>query len=303
MKVLNNLLFDFHNDCIDINGDLIQKQLFTRQEAETYKTEVLPFRLDLEKDITRDIHRSTDKKIFLDGYSETASAFVRFDIDLAYSDGQSPNFRERLVCPITRLNNRQRFICNFTKRQALGKGYRSIFIHEQSTPVYRYLSSELENANILGAEFLGLDVRPGQIISGLRHEDLSALTFDSDSFDMMLSCDVLPKIPDLQKAVTEISRVIKEGGMFIFSIPFSNEQTSRIRARIEHGSPVHLVEPGFYHNPHTGRQDELIFHDIGWDLFDALKKYGFKNVYQLAYYSATFGYLGEGCQSIFVAEK
>jgi SAM-dependent methyltransferase len=303
MKILTNLLFDYHNDCVDINGELVHKRLFTKEEADNYKAEVMPVRLDLEKEIKEELFRHADKKFVLDGYSESADTFVQFNVDLDYSDGKTPNFRERLVCPLTKLNNRQRFICCFTQKMALERKYSSIFIHEQSTPVYKFINSQLHDVNILGAEFIAREFKPGQMLRGLRHEDPTALTFDDESFDMVLSCDILSKVADLGKAASELSRVTRSGGALIFSIPFSNESGTVRRAKVENKEVINLKEPIFYHNQHTGRQDGVVFYEIGWDFFDLLKENGFKNVYQLAYYSATFGYLGEGYQSIFVAEK
>jgi hypothetical protein len=303
MKILTNLLFDYHNDCVDINGKLVHKQLFTKEEADNYKAEVVPIRLDLESEIREELLRSSEKKFILEGFSESANTFVQFNIDLVYSDGKTPNYRERLVCPLTKLNNRQRFICCYTQKMALQRNYSSIFIHEQSTPVYKYINSHLHDANILGAEFIGREFKPGQMLRGLRHEDPTALTFDDESFDMVLSCDILSKVADLDKATRELGRVIRSGGMLIFSIPFSNESVTVRRAKVENDEVIALKEPKFYHNQHTGKQDAVVFYEIGWDFFDLLRKHGFKNVYQLAYYSATFGYLGEGYQSIFVAEK
>lgn len=303
MKILNNLLFDYHNDCIDINGDLIQKQLYSKQEAESYRSETMPARLDLEKEIREELHRSSAKKLLLDGYSESAGTFVQFDIDLAYSDGQNPNFRERLVCPVTKLNNRQRFISCYTKKVAISKGYKSIFIFEQSTPVYKHISGGLQDTNILGAEYLGLNYKPGEICRGMRHEDATALTFNDESFDMVLATDTLSKVPDLEKSIREIHRVIRPGGSFIFSVPFTDEIKTLPRATYKDKCINYLHEPRYFSNSHTGEQQSLVFYDMGWDLLEILKNSGFKEAYQVAYYSATFGYMGEGNQFIFVAEK
>jgi hypothetical protein len=42
------------------------------------------------------------------GFSYPAGREVEFQADFEYSDGQNVNWRERLVCPVTGLNNRLR---------------------------------------------------------------------------------------------------------------------------------------------------------------------------------------------------
>jgi 2-polyprenyl-6-hydroxyphenyl methylase/3-demethylubiquinone-9 3-methyltransferase len=42
------------------------------------------------------------------------------------------------------------------------------------------------------------------------------LPFESNSFDVVLCCDVLEHVQDLPKVIDEISRVIKTGGVFIY---------------------------------------------------------------------------------------
>ena len=303
MKIMNSLLFDYHNDCVDINGNIVYRQLYSRSEAEEYKSEVVPARLTLEEDIAESIHNSSSKRFILPGYSETAGEFVQFDIDLNYSDGRNPNFRERLVCPVTRLNNRQRFISHYVQKVATEHSYTSMFLFEQSTPVYKYLSSRLQDTIVLGSEYLGLGYSPGEIRRGGRHEDATTLTFTDESFDMVLALDILSKVPDLKAAIREIARVIKAGGRFIFSVPFTNENKTLQRATYIDKQIEHLQDPKYHFNSHTGEERSLVFYDIGWDVLETLKDNGFKEAYQLAYYSASFGYLGEGFQFIFIAEK
>ncbi len=42
------------------------------------------------------------------------------------------------------------------------------------------------------------------------------LPYESESFDVVLCCDVLEHVQDLPKVISEISRVMKKGGVFIY---------------------------------------------------------------------------------------
>jgi len=54
--------------------------------------------------------------------------------------------------------------------------------------------------------------------TSLHKMDATRLTFETNSFDLILCSDVLEHIDD-SKAIHEITRVLKPGGIFIFSVP------------------------------------------------------------------------------------
>ena len=56
---------------------------------------------------------------------------------------------------------------------------------------------------------------------GVRNEDLSALTFDDDTFDVVVSSEVHEHIEDTWRAFSEVLRVLRPGGTYVFTVPFS----------------------------------------------------------------------------------
>ena len=54
--------------------------------------------------------------------------------------------------------------------------------------------------------------------------DITNLPFDDNSFDVIFCNHVLEHIPDDTKAMKELFRVMKKGGMGIFQIPQDNER-------------------------------------------------------------------------------
>lgn len=304
MKPIPLMLFDFHNDCIDLNGNIIFTKIASQDELTEYRNSVIKPRLEFEDEIAEMVRTSPDQTLHLSGYSETAGMFAKFRLDLNFSDGQKPNFRERLVCSVSNLSNRQRFVCSYLQKLVTRKSYSSLFTFEQSTPVFRYLSHNIEGIRITGSEYLSPDYKPGQMVNGIRHEDAIKLSFDDESFDMILSWEVLHRAPDLYKAICEAYRIMNDGGTFIFSTPFnSNTTQSHQRARLTAAGIELLDDVKYYNGNHPTDKQSPVFYDLGWDLLDIIKECGFKNVYLLCYYSATYGYLGDGLQSVFVAEK
>lgn len=55
------------------------------------------------------------------------------------------------------------------------------------------------------------------------------LPFDSASFDIVLCCDVLEHVHDLPKVISEVSRVLKMGGLFVYDT-FNRTAFSKISA-------------------------------------------------------------------------
>ena len=66
-----------------------------------------------------------------------------------------------------------------------------------------------------GEEFIGCDIQPGPRVD--RIEDVHALTFDSDSVGSFLALDTLEHVRDPIRAVQEMHRVLRPGGVLLLS--------------------------------------------------------------------------------------
>lgn len=120
------------------------------------------------------------------------------------------------------------------------------------------------------------DVEPGAIHDGVRCEDLTRLSFDSERFDLVLTSDVFEHVFEPQTAFREVYRVLRPGGLHIFSVPIAwrTEPRSVTRARRSGNVVEHLVSPRF-HRAADG-SDSLVVTDWGSDLVSLLNTIGFK---------------------------
>lgn len=108
-------------------------------------------------------------------------------------------------------------------------------------------------------------------------EDLHQLSFAQESFDLVLNSDVLEHVPDFEKALTETYRVLKPGGLYIFTVPLIWPQNaSRRRAVIQDGCTTHLLPPSFHGDSQAQKADFLVFHEFGADFVDLCQQVGFK---------------------------
>ncbi|MEM1082212.1 MAG: class I SAM-dependent methyltransferase [Pseudomonadota bacterium] len=114
------------------------------------------------------------------------------------------------------------------------------------------------------------DNRPSSTsTSGIRNENLEALTFDTAVFDLVITQDVFEHIEHPVRAFSEVGRVLKPGGSHVFTIPFYPEQLTETRVRIEHGQPVSEHELEYHGNP-VDDNGSLVFTRFGFDLKDII---------------------------------
>jgi SAM-dependent methyltransferase len=214
-----------------------------------------------------------------------------------------PNWRERLVCPHCNLNNRMRAIIHVVESIGQTKKESHVYITEQTTHLFQILQGRYPK--LKGSEFLGEDMAPGQINDqGIRHEDMTSLSFADNSFECILSFDVLEHIPDYKAALRECGRCLKKQGTLFLTAPFViNAANTLVRASLnDDGSLTHHLAPEFHGDPVNPDSGILCYYHFGWDVLEELKLAGFSSSHVNLYWSMDFGYLG-GNQIIITATK
>ncbi|MFL6591479.1 MAG: class I SAM-dependent methyltransferase [Luteimonas sp.] len=200
------------------------------------------------------------------------------------ASAQSPaslSLRESLTCEGCNANARQRATAQVLFDSAeIGRA--NVYITEQTSDMYLQLARHCRR--LTGSEFvrdwrrrlrlmLWL-VRRGRP-QWLRGEDVTALSFGDAAFDAILSLDVLEHVPDYARGLAEFARVLRPGGVLVFTVPFYDAQSeSTVLARIgDDGRIEHLQPPEYHGDPVSS--GALCFHHFGWNLLDALRSAGF----------------------------
>lgn len=236
------------------------------------------------------------------GFSYTAGRFVDFQVDYQHagSDGDIV-WRERVCCPDTFFNNRMRATFHLFDIEMNPYHDLDIYIAEQVTPIYKYFANHFDR--VVGSEFLGSNLPLGSIDhNGVRNEDLCQLTFPDETFDRVVSLDVFEHIPDYPRAFQECCRVLKKGGIMMWSVPFnSKNQRNEIRATVVNNEVQHILPPEYHGDP-LSSTGVLCFQHFGWEMLNQAKDAGFRDAYAISYQSIEFGYLG-GEQFMFFAVK
>jgi SAM-dependent methyltransferase len=106
---------------------------------------------------------------------------------------------------------------------------------------------------------------PGSIrADGARCEDVTRLTFPDNSVDLLISSDVLEHVPDVAAAFRETRRVLRPGGVHLFTVPTVAETAKR--AEILAGRVRHLLSPEYHSDPLNPEGGILAFWTFGRDM-------------------------------------
>lgn len=82
--------------------------------------------------------------------------------------------------------------------------------------------------------------------------DLLALPFEDESWDGAVCLQVVEHVLDPFKAIAEVHRVLKPGGLFLFSVPFLVSYHGHPRPAGTPFDPSHLGFPDFWRFTHEG---------------------------------------------------
>jgi SAM-dependent methyltransferase len=243
----------------------------------------------------------------IDGHCGMCGQQTRFVTTFLYSHVNAsgriiPNWREHLTCTNCRFCNRVRAVVNVMDQCAMLDSDAKIYLTENITPFFDFMKKRWPDT--VGSEYLSLCAEPGSIIDGVRHEDVQNLSFASDSFDLIVSLDVLEHVPFPDRAFAELHRTLRPNGTLVFTVPFTDgRDTDTIRAVMhDNGEIEHLLPEEYHGNPVDPENGALCFRHFSWDTVKRLKSVGFEDAAVLSYWSETLGHMG-AAQLVIVAQK
>jgi len=192
-------------------------ELRSFEEYRNYLKSNWPERIQLEERII--IEFGYNGQDFIFGYCNVCEKATKFKLSL--NKKKQINFRESLVCEFCNLTNRNRFMLSFLKNLAKNSDSKlTVFMYEQVTKFFS-MAQNIKNINLVGTEFLGYDKKPGQIIEHIQNEDAMNLSFENNTFDVIVSNDVYEHVPNIERTLSEAYRVLKNSGKLLISIPFN----------------------------------------------------------------------------------
>ena len=150
---------------------LLTQKIKDIQEYKKHFGNVFKERHEVENYIASCNH---NKAFHIIGHCLVCAKPSAFNINWTYSNGIIPNYREHLICEYCQLNNRQRFLLHYCEKIIDEKS--DIYLYERVTPFYDSFVKRNKGLNIIGSEYLGIDITSGKEINNIRHEDALQLS-------------------------------------------------------------------------------------------------------------------------------
>ena len=219
-----------------------------------------------------------------EGYCVYCHSNTEFQVSSGLYLGENVHLREGLVCKKCDLSNRRRLLYKAIEDYCGGQsalGSKRIFIAERISTFYYRLAERVPYLE--GSEYLDTALKSGEVrrIRNINvvHQDLCNMSFDDNSFDLVVHADILEHVADYRKALSESIRIISQGGATIFTVPFLHDRYEHeIRATISaNGVITHHLSPGYHGNP-LDPAGSLVYQTFGWQLLDDLRAAGFGKV-------------------------
>jgi Tfp pilus assembly protein PilF/SAM-dependent methyltransferase len=221
------------------------------------------------------------------------------------------NVRETAICRSCGSNNRKRqigYVVTATVDAAVQKNIRSIrdLCSLENFTIYNTEAEGATHEFLKGmpgyvcSEYFGPQYRSGEIVNGVMNQDLTELSFDDESIDLVLSSDVFEHIPHPYKGHAEIYRVLKRGGRHIFTVPFSTvaHLDQEIARLDEAGNPV-FFDQAMYHGDPVREGGIPVFRIFGLEMIVNMAWLGFRTHYYILN-KMSHGIFGQnlGCASV-----
>ena len=135
-------------------------------------------------------------------------------------------------------------------------------------PFRKYIESAAANYE---KSYYWPDIELGIFRDGIRNENLEDLTFESESFDLVITSNIFEHVRKPLIAFMEVSRVLKPGGAHIFTVPALLPLRRKTVYRVETtgSEDIMIMEPA-YHIAGNGDKS-LVYTEIGQDLFEEVE--------------------------------
>ena len=109
------------------------------------------------------------------------------------------------------------------------------------------LAPALENLGSVTETVHRPDRPPGSRIDGRINQDISRLTFEDNRFDLAVHSETLEHVLEYDRALDEVQRVLKPGGIQVYTIPLLFSRVTRQRMTGDaSGRLVSRLPPSFH---------------------------------------------------------
>ena len=119
--------------------------------------------------------------------------------------------------------------------------------------------------------------------TNITNQNLEKLTFPDNTFDMVVTSDVMEHVRLDEMAHKEIQRVLKPGGIYLFTVPHIRGRSTFVRVYVtdpaDPSKDKFLEEPEYHGDANSKEGQTLSFRVYGKDLDKFLESLGFSVEY------------------------
>jgi len=151
---------------------------------------------------------------------------------------------------------------------------KSVYVYELSSrgPLVGFLSREAGRLTL--SEYFD-DVPAGHFKGSAQCQDVQNLTFQNNTFDVCTSIEVFEHVADDARGFREVHRVLKPGGLFLFTVPDLEKHETVERAIAVNGQIRHVLPPEYHGDRLRGHHGVLCYRNYGMDILERLALAGF----------------------------
>jgi len=173
--------------------------------------------------------------------------------------------RETLACSVDGSNGRHRAIAAALSQELFGESDRDIahvierlsserkhvYLAEVNTSIALRFAASMPAELLAVSEYYGDEYASGDFVGEFRHENLERISFADERFDVIVTSEVMEHVPDVLRAEREIVRVLRPGGIYLFTVPLSpwGDEDIILSKMQADGTIVHFGEPQYHGDP------------------------------------------------------
>jgi SAM-dependent methyltransferase len=135
----------------------------------------------------------------------------------------------------------------------------------------------------------------GDVVNGVRHENLEDLSFGDRRFDITVTLDVMEHVYQPDRVFKEVHRTLRPGGYYLCTFPVRKWQVNAWERRFEtrpDGSRVDFKPPEIHGNP-VSPDGSIVTVDWGYDLHQQIAEWAPFDVRVYRFSDRLHGILGE----------
>jgi len=139
---------------------------------------------------------------------------------------------------------------------------------------------------------------PGSTVAGIECQDVQALTYSDNRFDLCTSTEVFEHVEDDIAGFRELFRVLRPGGLLVFTVPLTDQPQTVERTAWVQGQRINVLPPAYHADRYRGCR-VFAYRDYGLDIVARLESVGFIDAHIALPTHRLFGY----ARPVLVAKK